>query len=137
VFGFSVLERVPQRLVVDGVVELHLGALDDGAQFARAAIGGSLFQIDITALDVAAQNPGDPLRRLEVGDGLLNIVRRETYAGAQLFQIRDLPVDARTGNREQGLEPLSLNSAHFAQNVFLDLHDRGCPLASGPAPMKS
>jgi hypothetical protein len=29
------LELVPEGLIVDGVVELHLGALDDGSQFAR------------------------------------------------------------------------------------------------------
>ena len=59
------LEQIPERLVVDRVVELHFGAFDDGAQFARAAVGGGLLQIGITALHVGAENLGNPLEALK------------------------------------------------------------------------
>ena len=58
--GFA-LEQVPERLVIDLVVVLHLGGLDKGSQIARGAIGRGLLEIDETALHVFAQdlrNPG-------------------------------------------------------------------------------
>ena len=56
------LEQIPERLVVDLVVELDFGALDDGSQFARAAVGGGLLQVGVAALHVGAQDLADPLR---------------------------------------------------------------------------
>src|SRR5579863_962812 len=50
------LEQIPQELVVDLVVVLHLGWLDDGAQQPRAAVRRRLFQIGETLLHVRAQN---------------------------------------------------------------------------------
>ena len=41
------LEQVPQELVVDIVVVLDLGGLDERSQQARAAIGRGLFQIGV------------------------------------------------------------------------------------------
>ena len=68
------LEKIPEGLVVDLVVELHLGAFDYRPQLAWRTIGGSLLQVGITALHVAAEDGGDPLRGLEVLDGRLNVV---------------------------------------------------------------
>jgi hypothetical protein len=59
-FDTPALEQVPEGLVVDGVVELDFAAFDDGAEQARAAIGGGSFQFGIAALDVGAQNFCDP-----------------------------------------------------------------------------
>ncbi len=47
------LEQIPQRLVVDSVMKLHFGALDDCSQLARRTVGGSLLQIDIAALHIS------------------------------------------------------------------------------------
>ena len=80
------LEQVPERLVVDRVVELNLGALDDGSQFARRAVGGRLLQFGVTALHVGAQNLRDPLRSLEVLNRLLDVVGQVASAGAQIFR---------------------------------------------------
>jgi hypothetical protein len=49
------LEQVPQELVVDLVVVLHLGRLDEGSQRAWAAVRGGLFQIGIPSFHVFAQ----------------------------------------------------------------------------------
>ncbi len=38
----STLEEIPQELVVDLVMILHLGRFDEGPQSPRAAVGGSL-----------------------------------------------------------------------------------------------
>src|ERR1039458_94904 len=75
------LEQIPERLVIDRVVELYLGALDNGSQLARAAVGRGLLQLGIAALHVGAQNLGDPGRRLEVVDRLLNVVWQISPAG--------------------------------------------------------
>ena len=40
--GKLALKQVPERLVVNRVVELHLGAFDDASQLARAAVGYGL-----------------------------------------------------------------------------------------------
>src|ERR1035441_7300638 len=88
------LEHIPERLVVDLVVELHFAALDDGAQFARAAVGRGQLQFGIAALYVFAQNRFDPGGRLEVRDGLLDVVGQIASAGAQVLRLGDLAVEA-------------------------------------------
>ncbi len=55
------LEFVPQGLVVDFVVVLDLGGFDEGAEQARAAVGGGLLQVGKAALHVGAENLGDPV----------------------------------------------------------------------------
>jgi hypothetical protein len=40
--GVFLLEAAPEVLVGDFVMELDFGAFDDGAEFARAAVGGVL-----------------------------------------------------------------------------------------------
>ena len=77
------LEQVPERLVVDGVVELDFGALDDGSQLLGAAIGGGFFQIGITALHIGAEDLGDPVGGSEVGDCLVDVVGQVAAAGAK------------------------------------------------------
>jgi hypothetical protein len=54
------LKQVPERLVVDRVVELHLGAFDDAAQLPRRAVGDGLFQVRVAALYVRTQNLSNP-----------------------------------------------------------------------------
>src|SRR3954471_5119115 len=68
------LEQVPEGLVVDLVVELHFGSLDEGAEVASAAVGGSLLEIGETALHIGAEDFGNPLRRLEVVDCGLDVI---------------------------------------------------------------
>ena len=48
------LEKVPEELVVNLVVELHFGRFHEGAELARAAIGGSLFQIRVAGFYILA-----------------------------------------------------------------------------------
>src|SRR5271166_1407054 len=88
------LEQVPQRLVVDLVVILHLGAFDEGSQCARAAVSGGLFQFGIAALHVSAENLRDPGRVLEILNGRLNVVRQVASASAQIFGTGDFAVEA-------------------------------------------
>src|ERR1035441_2336458 len=88
------LEQVPERLVVDGVVELNFGAFDYGPKLARRAVGGGLLQVGVTALHVVAKNLANPLGFLEVFDGLLDVVGQEASAGAEVAGLGDLAVDA-------------------------------------------
>src|SRR5579862_5248504 len=88
------LEQVPEGLVVDGVMELHFGALDDGAQESRATIGGGLLQIGVAALDVGAENLRNPVGIPEVGDGLVDVVGQVAATLAQPLGLRNLAVDA-------------------------------------------
>ena len=67
------------------MVELDFGAFDDGAQFARRAVGRGLLQVGVAALHIGAENLGDPLRFLEVVDGLLDVVGQVAAAGAQVL----------------------------------------------------
>ena len=88
------LEQVPERLVVDRVVELHLGAFDEGSQLARRTVGDGLLQFRIAALHVGAQNLRNPRRGLEVVNRLLDVVRQVAAAGAQIVRVGDVAVDA-------------------------------------------
>ena len=92
--GTLALEQVPERLVVDLVVELHFRSLDERSELARAAVGGGLLQIGKAALHIRAQNFGDPLRRLEVLDGRLNMVRQIALGLAQVLDLGRAAVDA-------------------------------------------
>src|SRR5580658_505859 len=87
------LEQVPQSLVVNRVVELHLRSLYYGSQFARRAVCRSLLQFDVTALHIGAQNLADPLRPLKVVNRRLNIVGQVTAAGAQILVFRNRSVN--------------------------------------------
>jgi hypothetical protein len=49
------LEQVPEELVVDLVVVLDFGALDEGAEIVGAAVGGSALQFRIARLYIRAQ----------------------------------------------------------------------------------
>ena len=72
---FAGLARiVPERLVVDLVVELHFRCLDEGIQGRERSDWRCLLQIGKTALHIRTEDIGDPLRRLEVVDGCLNVV---------------------------------------------------------------
>ena len=81
------LEQIPERLVVDLVMELHFGRLDEGAQFACAAISSGLLQIGEAALHVGTQDLGDPLRTLEVVDGRLNVIGQVPLGLAQVIDL--------------------------------------------------
>jgi len=58
----SSLEKIPERLVVNRVMELHLGTLDERAQLLRATVGSGLLEVDVTALHIGAENLRDPFR---------------------------------------------------------------------------
>ena len=90
------LEQIPQRLVVNRVVELHLAAFDDGAQFTRATVGGGLFQLGIAALHVGTENLGNPLRGLEILDRLVNVVGQIASAFTQVLDLGDFAIDRRS-----------------------------------------
>src|ERR1017187_4492236 len=87
------LEHIPERLVIDRVVELHFRAFYAGSQFARRPVGGGLLQVGIAALHIGAKNLCDPLRCLEIVDRRLDVVRQELAAATEAFGFRDLPVD--------------------------------------------
>jgi hypothetical protein len=63
--GF-VLEQIPEELVVDLMVELHLWRFDEGPQRARAAIRGGLLQIGVTPLNIFAEKRRCPICFSEV-----------------------------------------------------------------------
>jgi len=54
------LEQVPEELVVDLVVILHLGGFDEGSQGAGTAVSGCLLEVGVTAFDVLTQQVGRP-----------------------------------------------------------------------------
>src|SRR6266567_1126031 len=60
------LEEIPEQLIVDVVVELHLRRLDDRAQQAGAAVRRSLLQIGVASLHIRSQQSRRPLRPAEV-----------------------------------------------------------------------
>ena len=51
---------IPERLVVDFVVVLDLGAFDEGSQLARGAVCGGLLEVGEAALHVGAEDLRDP-----------------------------------------------------------------------------
>jgi len=55
------LKQIPEELVVDVVVILHLGRFHERSQQTRTPIGGSLLQIRVPALHIFAENFRRPL----------------------------------------------------------------------------
>src|SRR5437660_5653921 len=90
----TLLELVPQELVVHLVVELHLGDLHHRPERTRAAIRGDALQFRVAAFDVRAKQGRGPLRLLEIFQRGVNVVRQVALGGAQILDLGDLPVQS-------------------------------------------
>jgi hypothetical protein len=55
------LKQIPEELIVDVVVILHLGRLHESSQQTGTAIGGRLLQVGVTSLYIFAENFRGPL----------------------------------------------------------------------------
>src|ERR1700733_12277709 len=83
----STLEQVPEELVIDIVMVLHLGSLHKSPEQARAAVGSSLFQIGVAALHIFAEKFGGPLGFAEVRQRVINIVGQVALGLAQILNL--------------------------------------------------
>src|SRR5205085_6117242 len=88
------LEQIPEELVVDFVVELHLLRFHNRAEGPRTAIRGRALHFRITGLDVGAQECGGPLGLLKVFDGRVDVVREIAFGGPQVLDFGDIAVKA-------------------------------------------
>ena len=79
-------EHVPQELVIDVVVILHLLRLDEGPQETRAAVGGGLLQVGVAALDVLTEQLRRPVGGAEVIERSVDIV------GQVAFRLAEVPI---------------------------------------------
>jgi len=86
-----ILEEVPQELVVDLMVVLHFGGFDEGAERARAAIGGSAFQVGVAAFDVGAEELGGPVGFFKMVDGRVDVVRKIPLGLAKILDFEVSP----------------------------------------------
>src|SRR4029077_15932793 len=76
------LEKIPQELVVNLVVELDLRRLDNRAQQTRAAIGRCLFQVGVAAFDVFPEEFACPFGFAEVVDRRVDVVGQVAFGRA-------------------------------------------------------
>src|SRR6267143_5667172 len=77
----SVLELVPEELVVYLVVKLDFGHFYDRPKSPRATIGGGAFQFSVASLDVGAEKCSGPFSLLEVFQRGVNIIREVALRG--------------------------------------------------------
>ena len=56
------LEQIPERLVVNGMMELYFRAFNDGSQLAGQRFAAACFQVRVTALHIGAENLADPVQ---------------------------------------------------------------------------
>src|SRR5262249_40949545 len=91
--GADFLEQVPKKLVVDIVVILHLGCLDEGSQQPRAAISRCLFQVRIAHFDVVTKNLADPVSVSEILHGSVDVVRKVALRLTQVLDFSDFAVE--------------------------------------------
>src|SRR5882762_4901712 len=81
------LEHVPEELVVDLVVVLHFGSLNESSQQARTTIRRGLLEVGVAALDVFTEKLRGPVGFAKVLEGIVDVVGQ--VAGS-LPQILDL-----------------------------------------------
>src|SRR5947209_7218669 len=91
----STLEQVPQELVVDVVVILHLGRLHKGSQQTRAAVRRRLLQICVATLHVFAEKLRRPVCFAEVRQRVVDVVGQVALRLSQVLDLRRLAVDTR------------------------------------------
>ena len=84
------LELVPEVLVVNVVVVLHLRRFHERSQQARTAIGRSLLQVGVAALHILAQQLGRPVSVAEVLQRVVDVVRQIAFGLAQVLDLRGL-----------------------------------------------
>src|SRR5271154_3368119 len=73
----ELLEKIPEVLVGDLVVELNLDLLDDGAQFLGAALGGEELEVRELGLHGLAEDLGHEGTGLEQPDGVHDVVGKK------------------------------------------------------------
>src|SRR5271170_5388519 len=88
------LEQIPEELVVDLVVILDLRSLHEGAKIARTAVRRRFLEVGIAALDVGADDFGDPLRLVEVIECGVDVVGQIAFGLAEIFDLGSFAVDA-------------------------------------------
>src|ERR1700731_4495603 len=93
------LKVVPKKLVVDIVVELHLGRLDDGAEETGAAVGRGLLEIGVAALDVFAEQGGGPVGVAEVVERGVDVVGKVAVGLAQVLDFGRIAVQTGLEDR--------------------------------------
>src|SRR5260370_26128920 len=82
------LEQVPEELVVNLVVILHLGSLYHCAEGTRATIRGDALQLRVAALDVGAKQSRGPLALFEVFAGPIHVVPQVALLRASILYLR-------------------------------------------------
>src|SRR3984957_4690383 len=96
----NVLEQVPEELVVDVVVILHLGRLHEGSQQTRTAVRRCLLQISIAAFYVFTQQICRPLCFAEVFESRVDVVRQVALGLPEVLDLRGIAVDAALEDRQ-------------------------------------
>src|SRR6478752_5072515 len=87
------LEQVPQELIVNVVVVLHLRRLHKCTQQAWTAIGCSLFQVHVPRLRILAEQLRRPRRFVEICHRVVDVVRQVTLGLAQILDLCRIAVD--------------------------------------------
>src|SRR5690242_4570321 len=94
------LKLVPEILIVNFMVELHLWAFYHCAQQTSAAVGRRLFQICITPFHILAEQLRRPLGRPEILDRSVDVIRKIPLSLAQIFQVGGVAFDASLEDAE-------------------------------------
>src|ERR1700722_9591223 len=115
------LELVPQILVVDLMMELHLRSFYESPESASAAVRGGLFQVGIAAFDIFAEQGFRPIGFAEVFDCRVNVVRQVTLRLAQVLDLRGLAIQAGLEDREHDHIRIGVgcDGANFDAHTFL------------------
>src|ERR1700730_5957774 len=93
------LKTIPQELVVDLVVILHLRSLHERPEEPWTAVSRSLLQVGIAPLDIIPKYLPGPLRRTEIVQCSVDVVRQVSLSLAQIVQLRRVAVQPGFENR--------------------------------------
>src|SRR4029077_295395 len=91
----SLLEQIPQELVIDLVVILNFGGFHESAEMARAAVRRRLLQFRVTAFHIFAQQFRCPSGLAEIFERRVNIVRQVAFRLPEIFDLRRLALESR------------------------------------------
>src|SRR6266511_801416 len=122
------LEIGPQRLVIDLVVELDLGALDPRAKQARASVGRSLLQISVLRDDLLAEERRGIFAAAEVVERGIDVIRQEALLRANAGSQRAFQSGLQQGVEHQIWVGIRADRAHLDTGRILianrDTHHR-------------
>src|SRR5271155_796468 len=97
----SFLELVPEKLVINFVVELHFLRLHKSTEQARAAVRRRFLQVSISALHIFAEQLCRPRGVAEILNRRVDVVRQIALRLAEVLDLRCVAVEAGLEDRMQ------------------------------------